>query len=237
MEPDVDPEARIRDLERPLADRARASELGTQPYASSAGVPVPPPPPSPSAGYPAGGSPYYAPPQHVVRKNSHATALWLIPLSAGVVIVTAVIVGIIFVTSGSPSLPAPVAPPGIAGGGGSIDVPVIPEVPAFPAIPENPFGAGEEIVTVGPGAVTSLGGVDTTRTVMCDGGTVSISGVRNVVDVQGACSTVVVSGLENVLTVDTAETIRASGLNNRVTYRNGAPEVSRSGSGNIVEQG
>ena len=34
MEPQDDPEARIRALERPLADTARATELGTTPYTS-----------------------------------------------------------------------------------------------------------------------------------------------------------------------------------------------------------
>src|SRR5207248_3132994 len=48
MEPQDDPEARIRDLERPLADTARASEMGaTQTpagYPYPPGSPVPPPP-------------------------------------------------------------------------------------------------------------------------------------------------------------------------------------------------
>ncbi|EUA03039.1 putative conserved membrane protein [Mycobacterium kansasii 824] len=54
MNPEDDPEARIRQLEQPLADAARASELGSpQPPGGSAYQgypppgPVPPPPPMP----------------------------------------------------------------------------------------------------------------------------------------------------------------------------------------------
>ncbi|MGE2832596.1 DUF3060 domain-containing protein [Mycobacterium sp. SMC-4] len=193
MEPDADPEARIRDLERPLAERAHVSELGY--------------------------SPYHAPPQRVVHKNSRAAAAWLIPSVVGVVVVTAAIAAIVFFTSRTAGFPTPAPPPGIAGGGGSV------------------LESGEQVVVVGPGAVTSLGGVQTRRTVQCDGGTVSVSGVGNVIDVLGPCTAVVVSGVENVLTVDTAQSINASGFDNRVTYRSGTPEVSTSGSGNVVEPG
>src|SRR5690349_14288156 len=55
MEPQDDPEARIRDLERPLSDRARASELGT-------GPPGPDPSPTPTRPYPAYSDPYPPPP-------------------------------------------------------------------------------------------------------------------------------------------------------------------------------
>jgi hypothetical protein len=62
MQPqDDDPEKRIRDLERPLADTARASEMGgTQPpgYSYPPGPPVPPAPPV--YGY---GGPYPGPPK------------------------------------------------------------------------------------------------------------------------------------------------------------------------------
>lgn len=47
MEPDDDPEARIRDLERPLADSARASEFGGTESGGSGYPPYPPPPPGP----------------------------------------------------------------------------------------------------------------------------------------------------------------------------------------------
>ena len=45
MNPEDDPEARIRELERPLTDQARASELGGGHY-SSGNAFVPPPAPA-----------------------------------------------------------------------------------------------------------------------------------------------------------------------------------------------
>ncbi|MEZ0339931.1 DUF3060 domain-containing protein [Mycobacterium sp. pV006] len=212
MEPDADPEARIRDLERPLAERACASELGTQPY-----QPMPPP----------GPSPYFAPPQHVVRKRSPAAA-WILPLAIGVVAVTAAIGAVVYFTSTSISVPSSE----VAGGGGPIDGPAVPELPALPGFPSQ-----DEIVSVGPGESTSIAGVQTRRTVRCDGGTVSVSGVENVVEVTGACGSITVSGMTNVVKVETARLVAASGFDNRVTYRDGTPEVITSGSGNVVEQG
>jgi Protein of unknown function (DUF3060) len=45
-----------------------------------------------------------------------------------------------------------------------------------------------------------------------------------------------VSGVENVVTIDSADTIGASGFDNQVIYRSGSPEIASGGS-NIVEQG
>jgi len=42
MEPQDDPEARIRALEQPLADNARATELGTTPYTAPNDAYLPP---------------------------------------------------------------------------------------------------------------------------------------------------------------------------------------------------
>jgi hypothetical protein len=40
-----------------------------------------------------------------------------------------------------------------------------------------------------------------------------------------------------VVTVDSAATISASGLENRVTFRSGDPQIGNSGSDNVVERG
>ena len=94
MEPDGDPEARIRDLERPLAQQADASELGTRPYRPAPsfdgsgpqyrhqdvpGYAQQPPWSAPPPSGPQWGSPYYSPPQHVVRKSPRL--LWVVPLT------------------------------------------------------------------------------------------------------------------------------------------------------------
>ena len=248
MEPDGDPEARIRDLERRLAEQAHSSELGTRPYASassadwSADVPAPPHSYSPQpahqqTGYQYGSphydSPYYQPPQRVVHKR--ARALRLIPLVLG--FVTAGIVGtIVFANLAdveAPSAPEPEAP-GFAGGGGSVDAPEVdidaPEV----VVPFDPTG---EVVTVGAGDTLSFGGIEQNKTVLCTQGTVNISGMTNTIEIRGDCASVSVSGMDNVITVENAESITAAGFDNRVTYRSGTPKISTSGSGNLIEAG
>lgn len=247
MEPEGDPEARIRDLERPLADQAQASELGTRPYEAipSADVPVPHHPysPQPDAypqygapqyGSPQYGSPYYAPPQHVVHKRPQ-TMLWLIPLVVIGIIGFGAVGLVAFVNLAGPGTDSPPRPPspGISGGG-PVDVPDvdinIPEI-------EVPFDPGGEVVTVGAGDTLSFGGIDQTKTVVCNQGTVNISGMTNTIDIQGNCAGVSVSGMDNVITVESAQSITASGFDNQVTYRAGTPEISTSGTGNTVEQG
>jgi len=227
MEPSGDPEARIRDLERPLADQAAANELGTHAYQDVAPptTPVPPYPYPPYAQY---GSPYYAPPQRVVDKRSHTTALWLIPLVVVGAIVAGAVAVVVFFNTGSPDSATPIPVPPISGGGGPLDPP--------PSV-QTRIESTEQIVTVESGGFVSLGGVETRQTVVCDDGTVNISGVNNTIEVQGACTMVTVSGVENTVTVESADTISASGFDNRVTYRTGTPEISKSGRGNVVEPG
>lgn len=236
MEPHGDPEARIRDLERPLADQAGASELGTQPYTQ----PYSEAPPTPTTAYappygqqygtPQYGSPYYAAPQRVVRKRSHTAALWLIPLVV-VAFVGAGIAGVVlYANLGSPDSFTPNPAPPISGGGGALDTPRPPGVDKSP----NPT---EETAVAEAGDVISIGGVEQNETIVCDQGSVNVSGVNNTIEIQGSCAAVTVSGVENIVTVDAATTISASGFDNRVRYRSGAPEITKSGTGNTVEQG
>lgn len=234
MEPNGDPEARIRDLERPLAEQAAANELGTrdQQAPPSADVPVPSypygaPPPTAPYPYPQYGSPYYSPPQRVVHKRAQP-ALWLIPLVVIGVVVAGIIGVVMFL-----NLASTTESPRISGGGGSVDTPDIPDIP----IPELPFAPGDEVVTVGAGDTLSFGGIEQRKIVICDQGTVNISGMTNTVEIQGDCAAVSVSGMDNVVTVESAGTITASGFDNTVTYRAGTPEISTSGTGNVVEQG
>ncbi|MCB0950923.1 MAG: DUF3060 domain-containing protein, partial [Mycobacterium sp.] len=99
------------------------------------------------------------------------------------------------------------------------------------------------VVTVSPavnepaGDTLSFGGIEQNKTVVCNRGTVNISGMTNTIEIQGDCARVSVSGMNNILTVETAQRITASGFDNQVTYRAGTPEISTSGSGNVVQQG
>lgn len=93
MNPEDDPEARIRELERPLADVARASELGGS---QSGGYTYPPGPPPPPYSY---GGPFGGPSP---RSSSGNRAWWI--LAAVVVVGVLVLVGGIaaFAHSGFP---------------------------------------------------------------------------------------------------------------------------------------
>lgn len=245
MEPYGDPEARIRDLERPLADQAGASELGTQPYTEASPpptVPVPPysygspqdsarVPPYGQYGTPQYASPYYAAPQRVVRKRSHTAALWLIPLVV-VAFVGAGVAGVVmYANLGSPDSFTQNPTPPISGGGGSLDAPQSP-----PQV-QTRIDSTEQVVTVETGGLISVGGFEQNQTIVCAGGAVNISGVNNSIEIRGSCASVTVSGVENTVAVESAGTISASGFDNRVTYRSGTPEVTKSGTGNTVEQG
>ncbi len=221
MDPQDDPEARIRELERPLKDVAR--ELGTDQYG---GYPPPAPPtyPMPTQGW-YGGQQFPAP--QPPRRNR-------LPLILGVAVVAFLAIGggvFAFtasrVTSG---LPISSTPTRASGGGGGFDT--TPSTPGGftldPAPTVEPPMSGDRL---------SVSGIGESKALACDGSVVSISGVSNTVVITGDCASVQVSGVSNIVTLDSAGAINASGFQNRITFHSGQPEISNSGSGNTVEQG
>jgi cytoskeletal protein RodZ len=83
-----------------------------------------------------------------------------------------------------------------------------------------------------------VSGINEVKTIACAGNaSITVSGISNTVTLTGHCGSVTVSGLNNVITVDAADTIEATGLNNKVTYHSGSPKINKTGSGNTVEQG
>ncbi|MBV8928338.1 MAG: DUF3060 domain-containing protein [Mycobacteriaceae bacterium] len=225
MDPQDDPEARIRELEQPLADTARTSERtagqdqpATGQYASGAYTPPPPM---------YGGAPFGPPP----RKVSGGFPWWVLAV-VGVPLVAAVAGIAIFVTSNSPrsaftttspssgtsaaAKPAPSGQPGTTGGGSATSA------------PSSTASAGRQL---------SVAGISETKSIACDGGSVTISGMSNSVTIAGHCAKVTVSGVKNVVTVDSADAITASGFNNQVTYHTGAPDIENIGDSNGVQQG
>jgi hypothetical protein len=94
MNPQDDPEARIRDLERPLADRAQTSELGTQPY-------------------PAAPQPYSKGPSHTSVIVLVVVVLTLLVVGAGA--------AIYFAKAGPRDGAVTAGRPTFAGGGGALD--------------------------------------------------------------------------------------------------------------------
>jgi hypothetical protein len=247
MNAEDDPERRIRELEQPLSDAARASELGSQPGEAQppggysyqappwAGAPVPPPGNfGPPVSY---GAPYSA----GSPQRSSGNRLWWIIGAVFVVGVLALVGGIAaFVghqfsrggsvvvstpssstrTTTAPRMMPRTSPPTAAP---SLTITLAPTPPASSTAP--------------PGGTLTVAGINENQTIACNDNIVDVSGVSNTVVITGHCTSLTVSGVQNVITIDAVDTIDASGFNNKITYHTGSPKVSKSGSGNVVGQG
>ncbi|MDT7765442.1 MAG: hypothetical protein QOC63_4862 [Mycobacterium sp.] len=244
MDPQDDPEARIKALEQPLADNARATELGTTPYTTSSGgdagaygkgaylpPPVPPmPPQAPGPDYgaqytpPGYGAPWAPPPP---QKTSAGIPWVVLGIGAAVFMAVAVGVGVYISTKSTRNFPIINIP--------SISVPSFPGIPSIqPNVPSG--GPANTQTPAQPGGQLSVSGISENKTLTCNNSQVSISGVSNTVTITGHCATVTVSGMQNQVTLDTSDQIDASGMNNVVTYHSGSPDVNNGGS-NVVQQG
>jgi len=242
-----DPEERIRELERPLAETAHASEVG-QTYASEAGqaqppggyppppgpYPYPPSQPGPPAPPPPGqwsyGGPFTGPPP----KPRSSNRIWWI-------LGTLIVIGVLLLVGGIAAIAAHQfsnvrsiisSPPTISG---TFTAPT-----TAPRIPTPSTGRTPKPTTSPaplPGGQLNISGINENRTVACNNSIVSVSGVSNTIVITGHCASLTVSGVENSITVDTADTIDASGFNNKVTYHTGTPKITNSGDSNVVQQG
>ena len=228
MEPQDDPEDRIRELERPLADTAHASELGNAPPSGYTYLPPPPgpvPPPLAPSPYSYG---YGGPVPGAAPRSSSGARVWWI-LGALFVVGVLALVGIIaanvsqrfshgnlVVPSRTPGTSRVISPPR-----------AIPRSPAPSSVTPLPPQGAELIVT----------GINENQALTCNNNIVTVSGVSNTVVITGHCVGLPVSGMNNVITVDTTDTIDASGLNNQVTYHSGTPQITKSGDGNVVQRG
>jgi hypothetical protein len=232
MNPEDDPEARIRELERPLSDVAKATELGIGPSGSSyPPPPMPPTAPMPPQGWygPTGGGGYQLP--FPAPQPSNGSRVWLIVAGIAVVLI-AIVTGVVVYTANVfttsfpfPSIPA--SPTRASGGGG------------FDTTPSTPGGTGTAPSVEPPvaGGQVSVSGIGEAKAIECNETDVTISGVSNIVTITGHCASLQVSGVSNVITIDSAGAINASGIKNRVTYHSGQPEINNSGSENVVAQG
>ncbi len=262
MNPEEDPEARIRELERPLTDQAQGSELGGRPPAGAGYLPPPTtaytapdytvpaynapdshgsPPPhgaqpyenQPYGSQPYGNQPWNAPYAAPPRKSS-AGISWAVFGVVAVVFLVAIGVGAyVWTTMSAPTRPS------VSSGGGNIGIPTFPsiEIPSMPSIPAVPApDTDPNVMTGAPGGDLTVSGIDENKTITCNDANVTISGIRNTVNISGHCGKISVSGMNNVVTVDAADSIGASGFDNRVTYHGGAPQIDTMGS-NVVEQG
>jgi hypothetical protein len=249
MEPHDDPEARIRDLERPLSEVARTSELGVGAEGGSYGyVPSPsgayPSPPSgayPSPPLPPSTTPWdkQYPPMSPMPSTGQSRAFVIPVVIAVLAFVMAGGVSLYLFTMSSTSGPGNQVSGGGATlsdspadrsstGGGKTLPPTQRSAPNAPSVASEPTP---------PGATVSVAGIGENKTIACDGTILSISGIENTVTVTGECASLSVSGVDNTVTVDFAGSIVVSGFDNRIVYLAGEPETSSSGNGNTIERG
>ena len=216
---DDDPEQRIRNLERPLADSAAATETasGADSGADS-------------------GAPYLPD-----RQSTGMRLGWIV---LGLLIIGLVIGGGSMIAERVSAHSKPVAgrptAAEIAGGGGSFTAAPSPSagLPAPPPAP--PADPGQRTYPASPpdtDAEITVAGVGKNERYSCESRIVSISGVDNTVMLTGHCTLVVVSGVGNGVTIEESEAIVVSGMNNVVTFRNGSPELTKSGMNNTLERG
>lgn len=237
MNPHEDPEDRIRELERPLADSARTSEVGSSQPTDQAYPPGPTAPPPPSQWTYDGsyggsyGGPFSGPPP----KPPSGNRMWWI-------VGTVIVIGVIALAGGIAAFAAHqlsgvrsiiTSPPTISG---PFTTPAnTPTKPPSTSRTRTP--APSASATPPAGGQLSISGISENRTVACNNSVVSVSGVSNTVVITGHCASLTVSGVQNSITVDAVDTIDASGFNNKVTYHTGTPKISNAGGANVVQQG
>lgn len=221
MKPEDDPEARIRELERPLAETAQASEIDSSQATSGDTHPPGPavlPTPSP-VNYPASFSP--TSPRSSYRLRWIVIGAFIIgpmAFAALVAVNTAHQISRGGLTTLSP------APTGSNARSDSRTQ--MPSAAPPTAGPLPPAGGS-----------LSVNNINGNQTLMCNDSTVNVSGVSNTAVIRGHCKSLTVSGVKNSIIVEAADTIEVSGFNNQITYHTGSPSVDKSGEGNVVRQG
>ncbi|WP_082949778.1 DUF3060 domain-containing protein [Mycobacterium sp. ACS4331] len=213
MTPQDDPEARIRDLERPFADTATELGVGGPPPTQPWSYDSFPPPPNPG------------------RSGLKVFGIVAAVLTAGIAAGA-----VVYVLSSGAAENTTSGRPTFSGGGGGFPSPTARR-PTVPPVPTGAPDAPVVVETLPPGGVVTVAGVDGHKTLACNDNTVSVSGVNNTVTITGHCAALTVSGVENVIVVDSVDRIGVSGLKNRITFRSGAPEIEQSGFDNVVGQG
>ncbi len=243
MDPREDPEERIRELERPLADEARASEAGqAQPpggYAYTPGPtgPPPPPPPTPWAyGGSFSGPPYGGPLSGPPPKPPSGNRMWWI-------LGTVIVIGFLALAGGIAAFAAHQLSgvrseiSSLPTTSGTFHPPASTSKSPGPSTTRTRTSAPSTSSTPPPGARISVSGINENRTLACNDNIVSVSGVSNTVLITGHCTSLTVSGVQNTITVDAVDSVDASGFNNKVTYHSGTPKISNAGGSNVVQQG
>jgi len=239
MKSEDDPEARIRELEQPLAEAARASEAGENPPPSKwapppgAAMPPPPGPPMQPLPLPYGGS-FPGPSPSGINSRSNRT--WWILAAVFVIGMIALPAAIFLFTahqvsrSGLPTMfPTPIIPSNSpTPPGGMTQTPAAGPSSSSTSEPPAPAPASDNLI---------ISGINKTQTVTCNANAVNVSGISNKVVIKGLCKSLHVSGVQNVITIDAVGIIEVSGFSNQITYHGGSPSIDKSGDGNVVQKG
>jgi hypothetical protein len=239
MKSEDDPEARIRELEQPLAEAARASEAGENPPPSKwapppgAAMPPPPGPPMQPLPLPYGGS-FPGPSPSGINSRSNRT--WWILAAVFVIGMIALPAAIFLFTahqvsrSGLPTMfPTPIIPSNSpTPPGGMTQTPAAGPSSSSTSEPPAPAPASDNLI---------ISGINKTQTVTCNANAVNVSGISNKVVIKGLCKSLHVSGVQNVITIDAVGIIEVSGFSNQITYHGGSPSIAKSGDGNVVQKG
>lgn len=230
MNPHEDPEDRIRELERPLADSARTSEVGGSQPADQAYAPgpgVPPPPNQWSYGGPFSGPPPRPPSSNRVWWILGAViVIGVLALAGGIAAFAAhQLSGVRSIITSPPTISVPFTSPANS------------PTTSPPSKSRTRTSAPSTSATAPAGGQLTISGINENRTVACNDSVVSVSGVSNTVVITGHCASLTVSGVQNAITVDAVDTIDASGFDNKITYHTGTPKITNAGGSNSVEQG
>ncbi|MFV0494914.1 DUF3060 domain-containing protein [Mycobacterium sp.] len=227
-----DPEARIRELEQPLADMARASELGGG--GDDSRPPYPSVPPGPAAPpFPGYGGPY---PGAAPTSSAGRRGVWILAAIAMIGLLVGAWAVATYTGRQMSRSDGGLLPPRHSASPTSAPRRVPNRAAPTTGKRHQPTPQAPP-ATEPAGAPVTISGIDGNRTIECRDGTITVSGISNTVVLTGHCARVDVSGVDNAVEVDAVDAIEASGLNNRVTYHSGSPKISKSGSGNVVEQG
>jgi hypothetical protein len=96
--------------------------------------------------------------------------------------------------------------------------------------------ADANVVRLEPGGTTRL--TDSgPQTVYCNDGHLVVSAGATPVTVHGHCASLEVAGIDAVVTVDSADVITLSGIDNHVTYLSGSPKIVSGGIDNTAIRG
>jgi hypothetical protein len=241
MKSEDDPEARIRELEQPLAEAARASEAGENPpppgkWSAPPAPAFPPPDYTPGPAIP----PAAPPPLHYGTSSFGTPTPWTAPrtflsfrrwliLASVLVPVAIAIVGVVLANNARHQI--------------SRSLSTLPSVSSFfPNSPTSnvtqaPIPSPPAPPTAPAGDNLTISGINETQTITCNANAVNVSGISNKVVIKGLCKSLHVSGVQNVITIDAVGSIEVSGFSNQITYHGGSPSIDKSGDGNVVQQG